>query len=79
MSRFVLLQVESDAEATRLINDINENPGQLLHTPYWGNGVTATVVSDEVWLVRRVPSGAERATEEALVNGYGDIDAVFRT
>jgi hypothetical protein len=41
--KYVVLAVDSDIEAERLIEDLTENPGEPLRTPHWGNAVYATV------------------------------------
>jgi hypothetical protein len=41
--KYVVLAVDSDIEAERLIEDLTEHPGEPLRTPHWGNAVYATV------------------------------------
>ena len=41
--RYVVLEVDSDIEAQRLVEDLTDYPGQPLRTPHWGNAVHATV------------------------------------
>lgn len=43
--KYVVLAVDSDIEAERLIEDLTEHPGEPLRTPHWGNAVYATVVT----------------------------------
>jgi hypothetical protein len=43
--KYVLLDVASDLEAQRLIEDVTEHPGSPLRTPRWGNAVHATLTA----------------------------------
>lgn len=42
---YVILSVASDAEATRLVEDIREHPGEDLMSPHWSNRIRAEVVA----------------------------------
>ncbi len=54
--KYVVLEVASDAEADRLIEDLTEHPHEPLRTPHWGNAVHATLTSEP--LRRRVVADA---------------------
>jgi hypothetical protein len=43
--KYVVLAVDSDAEADRLIQDLTENPDEPLRTPRWGNAVHARLTA----------------------------------
>lgn len=46
MTTFVLLRIEDDDEAQRLLDDMQEYPGSPLLTPVQENTVHATLVRD---------------------------------
>ena len=45
--KYVVLEVASDVEAERLIEDLTQYPGEPLRTPRWGNAVHA-ILSNEL-------------------------------
>lgn len=44
--KYIVLAVESDAEAERLIQDLTENPDEPIRTPRWANAVHATLTTE---------------------------------
>ena len=46
--KYVVLEVASDVEAERLIEDLTQYPGEPLRTPRWGNAVHATLSNELV-------------------------------
>jgi hypothetical protein len=43
MTRYIVLKVDSDAQAVMLVEDIRENQHEDLRTPHWGNLVHVEV------------------------------------